>query len=126
MTPLIGKLQEEYPTKVWQLLAVLTAIGLTWVAGIVGTAAYVKDQRESTQRSVALARYENARDEQVRCEQRVESRAQIRGAFLDVYDLIDDISPDNLFTSPARLRLDDTYPPLLLDDCPPIPVLIVD
>lgn len=119
-------LTREYPVKVWQWIGVITSILILVFGGIYGAVIYVDDQADAAQQSADQASYENARDESTRCEQRVESRAQIRGAFLDVYTLIDDISPDNSFTMAARTRLEETYPPLSLSECPPTPARPVE
>lgn len=110
-----------YPVKLYQWIALNVAV-LTLVFGAIwGAATYVNDRSADAQRSADLALYEGAHDEWTRCTQRVDARTQIRGAFLDVYDLIDDISPGNNFTPGARAQLDATYPALAIGDCPPEP-----
>jgi hypothetical protein len=89
---------------------------------------YARDQRDAAAKDNAAAvyaaesaSYENARDEQIRCEQRVDSRDQLRGVFLSIFDLIEERSPRSDFVVDATARLDIDYPPLSVDDCPVIP-----
>lgn len=122
-------LKAEYRIKLYEFAAICLSITILWAGGIWGVAKYVGDQAEdsrhdaaTSQYAAATAIYENARDELLRCTQRVESREQIRGAFLDVFDLLDDTTPGNAFTKAARERLDESYPLLVLEDCPASPV----
>lgn len=89
---------------------------------------YSTDQREESERLAAEAQYagelaswENARDERSRCEQRVESRDQLRDVFLATYDLISELNPDSEFAVLAAALLDDQYPSLDAADCPLLP-----
>lgn len=118
-------LNETRPRKVYKDVVIFMALAVTWAAGIIGVRVYADDQADSARRLVEQAAFSNARDERIRCEQRVESREQIRGAFLGVYDLLDELVVGNEFTVAARQELDQDYPPLNLDDCPPEPMLVV-
>lgn len=115
-------MRAEYPVRVYQWIVINLAILVIIFGAVYGVVVYAGDQAEDSRRSAEQAAYENSRDERIRCEQRVESRDQVRGAFTQVYDLIDELTPDNEFTEVARHKLDTTYPPLSLDECPPIPV----
>lgn len=106
MTRVIKFLQTEYPVKVYQWMTIWVVLIGIWAAGLFGAVVYVRDQSDDLRRAEAE-----------RCVQRVESREQIRGAFLDVYEVIDAGNPTNDFTARARERLDDNYPPLSLRDC---------
>lgn len=68
--------------------------------------------------AVTQARYENDRDERLRCEQRVESREQIRSVFLGVADRL---GADAETIAIVSSFLDEEYPALVLSDCPPPP-----
>lgn len=106
MRTLGQRLRTEYPVKVYQWAMIWLTLSALWAGGIYGAVVYAHDQAENL-RVV----------EEGRCVQRVESREQIRGVFLDVYDLIDELNPGSEFAAEARLRLDETYPLLSLDDC---------
>lgn len=67
--------------------------------------------------AILRAGFDARAEARLRCEQRVDSREQIRGAFIDVYALITELSPGSEFATAARLRLDATYPPLSIADC---------
>lgn len=80
------------------------------LAVLYGARVYVHDQRENAERDLALV-------EQLRCEQRVEGRNQLRSVFSGVFALIDELSPGSVFTARANELLDQDYPPLSLTDC---------
>lgn len=121
-------LRATYPVRLYQWVVIWIALTMTWAGGIWGAYVYAQDQREQQDRATAAAvfaaeraSYENARDERTRCEQRVDSREQLRGVFLDVFDLIERQTPGSEFVARATVLLDERYPPLSLDDCPPDP-----
>ena len=87
-------LRAEYPVRVYQWIVINLAILVIIFGTVYGVVVYAGDQAEDSRHSAEQAAYENARDERIRCEQRVESRDQIRGVFTDLYDLIDTLSPD--------------------------------
>jgi hypothetical protein len=92
---------------------VVLAVAVLWVA---------RNQFDQASHEASQASYENARDERLRCEQRVDSRDQLRGVFLSIFDLINEQAEGtSSFVTLATERLDADYPPLRLDDCPPIP-----
>jgi hypothetical protein len=107
----------------------MVALMALTLAVLYGSRLYVHDQREENTRLTAEAQYaadvasfENARDENLRCVQRAESRAQIRAVFLSVFDLIDaQAGTSTTFGAEARSLLNEDYPPLDPDDCPAIP-----
>lgn len=122
-------MRQKYEVRLWQMFGVSVAITVTWAVGIAGAARYVSDQRRDAAADLAtavyigeVARYENARDELTRCEQRVESRTQLRDVFLSIFALIEEqAGTETDFTVRATTLLDDDYPPIDPATCPPIP-----
>lgn len=134
-------MRATYPVKVYQVIGIAGLLLVIVFGGIGGCAQYVSDQREQSRRDTELALYnasvaqfENARDERTRCEQRVTGRLDVRNAFIGQTDLIKDLfaigrqlggEVPAAFTdriNETYADIDETYPILTLDDCPPVPV----
>lgn len=97
----------EVEIKLYQLIAVLLALLVTWAGGIYGLWRYSEDRA-----------VDELRDDIALCEQRVVSRDDLRGVLLALFNLIDDNGDGSLaFVIEARRILDDGYPALDIADC---------
>lgn len=119
------KFRSTYPIRLYQFVAIVSAITMTWAVGIWGASRYFSDRAADAARATAQASYENARDTSNQCRQRVATRADLRDVFIGIYDALDEnVRTDNghQFVSNLRATLDEKYPPLSVSDCPPLPV----
>jgi hypothetical protein len=122
-----NKFRQTAEIRVYQWAAVLLSLTVLWVGGIYGAVVYSNNQRDASEASAAAAQYagefasfENARDERSRCIQRVDARADLRGVFLGIFELIDTRSESD-FTEQGRALLDSEYPTLDVANCPAQP-----
>lgn len=123
-------MSREYRTTAWEALVTKALLLVIVLGSVWGLAVYAQDQADRATRDRARAEYlaaqsvyENVRDDVTRCEQRVESRVELRRMFLAVFDLLDDLRPTSGdFTLSGRQALDRLSPALSIADCPPAPI----
>lgn len=127
MNKIMELLRTEYPVKVYQWVTIWIVLIVLWAGGIIGAVIYFGDRNEASLRDAAaaqlaadLAQYQNARDERLRCEQRVESRGQLRDVFIGIASRL---GADEETIDLVSTFLDDQYPSLSLSDCPPEPTI---
>lgn len=117
------KQRVRIPLYQWITVNVIV-IGLVIGAGF-GSVLYWRDQRAAQARrdsaieyTALQAIYINERDDRVQCEQRVESRDQLRSVFIGI---VEEIGADEEILGRVTAFLDEFYPPLDLGDCPRSP-----
>jgi hypothetical protein len=111
------------PKQGWIALVTL-GLAFTWGGGIYGIMTYVDDKHEESERTSAIiqqqalqAKYQAELNTYNRCVQRVEGRDQVRGVFEEIFLLIDEMNPDNTFSTDARAALDNNFPALDIAEC---------
>jgi hypothetical protein len=105
MAAALQRFRQEYPVKVYQLMAILLAITTTWAVGIVGVVSYLADRDEQ---------YDA--DQVARCEVSVEARRDLRGVILGIYDVIEEGGPSDTVQR-LRSELEITYPQTSIEGC---------
>lgn len=119
--------------KAWQWTGRPTQTSRRWTIIVIGAlcflglVVYSNGQADSRRASAAAAAaqfdadrasYENARDERFRCEQRVQGRDDLRGVLIG---LTSRLATRAEAVDAVTAYLDEAYPALSLDDCPPTP-----
>jgi hypothetical protein len=105
MAAALQRFRQEYPVKVYQLMAILLALTTTWAVGIFGLVSYLGDRDEQ---------YDA--DQVARCGVSVEARRDLRGVIIGIYDVIEEGGPSDTVQR-LRTNLEITYPQTTVEAC---------
>ena len=105
--------------RVWQWILNWMVMLTLVFGGIYGLARYSNDQRAASDRQVAIAKFENDREQHSQCLARVSTRDDLRGVLLAIVTEFSD--GDQAVLDRATAVIDAGYPKLNADDCGPAP-----